>query len=89
MCTYVTCKACAAVNAGINKATYQVYQQLSVTFVVLKIGVGVLTIVYCICFFFVPDSVQSFPKESNFMIFKKAFVAADMRVTMAFFLHAY
>ena len=64
-------------------------KDVSKTFVVLEIMVGVLTIVYWICFFFVPDSVQSFPKEWNFMIFKKAFVAADMRVTTVFFLHAY
>ena len=59
------------------------------TFIVLEIAVGVLTIVYCICFFFVPDSVQSFPKEPSYMVFEKAFVAADMWMTLAFFLSAY
>ena len=64
-------------------------KDVSKTFIVLEIAVGVLTIVYCICFFFVPDSVQSFPKESSYMIFEKAFVAADMWMALAFFLSAY
>ena len=59
------------------------------TFIVLEIAVGVLTIVYWIFFFFVPDSVQSFPKEPSYMIFEKAFVAADMWMALAFFLSAY
>jgi len=59
------------------------------TFIVLEIAVGVLTIVYWIFFFFVPDSVQSFPKEPSYMIFEKTFVAADMWMTLAFFLSAY
>ena len=47
-----------------------------------------LTIVYWICFFFVPDSVQSFAKEPSYMIFEKTFFAADMWMTLAFFLCA-
>ena len=62
---------------------------VSKTFIVLEIAVGVLTIVYWICFFFVPDSVQSFPKEPSYLIFEKTFVAADMWMTLAFFLSAY
>jgi hypothetical protein len=64
-------------------------KDVSKTFIVLEIAVGVLTIVYWICFFFVPDSVQSFPKEPSYMIFEKAFVAADMWMALAFFLSAY
>lgn len=64
-------------------------KDVSKTFIVLEIAVGVLTIVYWICFFFVPDSVQSFPEEPSYMIFEKAFVAADMWMALAFFLSAY
>jgi hypothetical protein len=64
-------------------------KDVSKTFVVLEIVVGVLTIAYWLFFFFVPDSVQSFPKEPSYMIFEKTFVAADMWMTLAFFLSAY
>ena len=64
-------------------------KDVSKTFIVLEIEVGVLTIVYWICFFFVPDSVQSFPEVPSYMIFEKAFVAADMWMALAFFLSAY
>ena len=64
-------------------------KDVSKTFVVLEIVVAVLTIAYWIFFFFVPDSVQSFPKEPRYMIFEKTFVAADMWMTLAFFLSAY
>ncbi len=64
-------------------------KDVSKTFVVLEIVVAVLTIAYWIFFFFVPDSVQSFPKEPSYMIFEKTFVAADMWMTLAFFLSAY
>ncbi len=64
-------------------------KDVSKTFIVLEITVGVLTIAYWLFFFFVPDSVQSFPKESSYMIYEKTFVAADMWMTLAFFLSAY
>ena len=62
---------------------------LTTTLLFVLYLVGVLTVVYWICFFFVPDSVQSFPKEPSYMVFEKAFVAADMWMTLAFFLSAY
>ncbi|MGB9735406.1 MAG: hypothetical protein ACP5JP_03980 [bacterium] len=64
-------------------------KDVSKTFVVLEVIVGILTIVYWVMFFFVPDSVQSFPDEPSYMIFEKTFVAADMWMSIAFFLSAY
>jgi hypothetical protein len=64
-------------------------KDVSKTFIVLEIAVGVLTIVCWICFFFVSDSVQSFANEPSYMIFEKTFVAADMWMSLAFFLSAY
>jgi hypothetical protein len=64
-------------------------KDVSKTFVTLEVLVGILTIAYWILFFFVPDSVQSFPNEPSYMIFEKTFVAADMWMTLAFFLSAY
>lgn len=64
-------------------------KDVSKTFVMLEVIVGILTIAYWILFFFVPDSVQSFPNEPSYMIFEKTFVAADMWMTIAFFLSAY
>jgi hypothetical protein len=62
-------------------------KDVSKTFIVLEIAV--LTIVCWICFFFVSDSVQSFANEPSYMIFEKTFVAADMWMSLAFFLSAY
>lgn len=64
-------------------------KDVSKTFVVLEIVVAVLTIAYWVMFFFVPGSVQSFPNEPSYMIYEKSFVAADMWMTLAFFLSAF
>ncbi len=64
-------------------------KDVSKTFIVLEITVGILTIAYWLFFFFVPDSVQSFPKEPSYMIYEKTFVAADLWMTLSFFLSAY
>lgn len=64
-------------------------KNVSKTFVVLEVVVGILTIAYWIFFFFVPNSVQSFPDEPSYMIFEKTFVAADIWMSVAFFLSAF
>ncbi len=66
-----------------------VKKDVSKTFLWLEVVVGVLTLVYWVLFFFVPDSVQSFPREPSYMIFEKSFVAADVWMTIAYFLSAY
>lgn len=64
-------------------------KDISKTFIWLEVVVAVLTLVYWVLFFFVPDSVQSFPNEPSYMIFEKTFVAADVWMTLAFFLSAW
>ncbi|MCL5276584.1 MAG: hypothetical protein M1517_02190 [Deltaproteobacteria bacterium] len=64
-------------------------KDVSRTFIWLEVVVGVLTLVYWVLFFFVPGSVQSFPNEPSYMIFERSFVAADVWMTIAYFLSAY
>ncbi|MCL4478398.1 MAG: hypothetical protein M1381_04760 [Deltaproteobacteria bacterium] len=61
----------------------------SKTFIALEVVVGILTIVYWILFLFVPNSVQSFPNDKCYMIYERSFVAADLWMSIAFFLSAY
>lgn len=60
----------------------------STLFVVLEVLVGVLTIIFWILFLFVPNSVQS-SNERCYMVFQKSFIAADLWMSIAFFLSAY
>ncbi len=64
-------------------------KDISKTFIWLEVVVAALTLVYWVLFFFVSDSVQSFPNEPSYMIFEKTFVAADVWMTLAFFLSAW
>ena len=57
-------------------------------FVWLEIIVGVLTLLYWAMFFFVPGSVQS-SSERCYLVFERSFVAADVWMSIAFFLSAY
>jgi hypothetical protein len=60
----------------------------STVFIVLEVLAGVFTIIFWILFFFVPGSVQS-TDEKCYMVFQKSFVAADLWMSVAFFLSAY
>ncbi len=61
---------------------------VSTIFIVLEVAVGALTIVFWFLFLFVPGSVQS-SDERCYMVFEKSFVAADLWMSIAFFLSAY
>ncbi|MCL4477675.1 MAG: hypothetical protein M1381_01050 [Deltaproteobacteria bacterium] len=65
-----------------------VINNVSMVFIVLEVLAGVFTIVFWILFFFVPGSVQS-SDEKCYMVFQKSFVAADLWMSIAFFLSAY
>ncbi len=65
-----------------------VINNVSMAFIVLEVLAGVFTIVFWILFFFVPGSVQS-SDEKCYMVFQKSFVAADLWMSIAFFLSAY
>ncbi len=60
----------------------------STLFIVLEVLAGVFTIIFWILFFFVPNSVQS-SNERCYMVFQRSFVAADLWMSIAFFLSAY
>ncbi len=60
----------------------------SMTFIVLEVLAGVFTIIFWILFFFVPNSVQS-SNERCYMVFQRSFVAADLWMSIAFFLSAH